>query len=225
MSNLLIEGVDRLGKGTLINGLRNERGAMLVIHYQKPEVLDCYVESNKLALTVDAKNKALEQYQRASFAQMFNMLSACPMGLIMDRAHLGEVVYSKRYRNYDGEYVFEYEQIYGGVSLQKDLLILLVASDLTYLQDDGLSFDFMQREDEQLDFIAAFEKSGYRNKVMIDVTQLDAEGKSLKMHAAPGDILQAVLELQRIDEDAGYQKVTFIKTADGKYTTSVTVIK
>lgn len=224
MANLIVEGIDRLGKGTLIKGLKNATGAQLHIHYEKPELLDYYVEQaeNKLcdpdefSSSADVKKLALELYQRDSFEQMFNMLSACEMGIILDRAHLGEVVYAKRYRDYSGDYVFDLECVMGAGSLVKDILILLTASDMSFLQDDGLSFNFNAKEEEQADFIAAFNRSNYRNKLQLDVTLRDEEGASLGRYAPAEQILKAVLEVKCY----GYtEHVSFVQLANGEIVT------
>ena len=221
MSHTIIEGVDRLGKGTLIEGLKNASGALACIHYEKPLLLEVYVQQathmlsghDEPASSAEVSRLALELYQRDSFALMFNMLSNVGVGLVLDRAHLGEMVYAKRYRGYDGSYVFALETTAGAISVAKDLLILLVASDLSYLEDDGLSFDFNKRQEEQDDFIKAFESSSYHNKMMIDVTLRNGntghEGESLHTHAPPDDILTAVLNLRSLNKP---QKISFTST-------------
>lgn len=158
LENIIIEGVDRLGKGTLIAGLKNALGYFNVIHYQKPEKLECY-------------NNNLKYYQHESFHQMFNMLDVGR--LILDRAHLGEAVYSHRYRDYDGDYVFQMEldgTNDGLIFASNTLLVLLTTSDFSFIQDDGLSHDFTKKEEEQEDFKRAFEKSSIKNKLLIDIS-------------------------------------------------------
>lgn len=163
LRNIIIEGVDRMGKGTLISGLKNAHGFFQVIHFEKPERLDYYKS--------DTDRHQLEFYQRHSYRHMFQMLRTGRF--ILDRAHLGEAVYAKRYRGYDGDYVFSLEQDENfdrsGV-LENTLLVLLTTSDFSFIQDDGLSLDFSKKEEEQDDFKRAFEKSIFRNKLMIDVS-------------------------------------------------------
>ena len=91
--------------------------------------------------------------------------------LICNRAHLGETVYAKRYRNYNGNYVFDIERRFheSENSLNKTLLVLLYTSDFSFITDDGLSLDVTKREEEQNDFIEAYSKSIIPNKIMIDV--------------------------------------------------------
>ena len=85
-----IEGLDRLGKSTLIEGILNSLGYYEVIHFSKPRELDIY---NKLAAVDDLlpltdKHKSQFFYQQAGFINMAYL--ACGEGrIIFDRAHLG----------------------------------------------------------------------------------------------------------------------------------------
>jgi hypothetical protein len=177
MRSIIIEGIDRLGKDTLIKGLQHQLGAFQVIHYQKPELLDTYVDAAKrncnTASIDDIKVAALKAHQIESFRNMLYLLSS-DAKLILNRAHLGEMVYAPRYRKYDGSYVFELERFFrndlGSDVLNETLLVLLYASDTSFIKDDGLSFDFNAKQEEQADFIRAFKRSGIRHKVMIDVS-------------------------------------------------------
>ena len=161
LQNIIIEGLDRLGKSTLVDNLKNRLGYFTSLHYSKPEVLTYY------ELRV-GRNKAREFYQRDSFAGMFKLLSA-DARLIMDRGHLGEAVYAHRYRNYDGNYVFDLEQ---GKALENTLLVLMGNNDLELnakLVDDGLSFDWSARGEEHADFLEAFRKSNLKHKMYVNV--------------------------------------------------------
>lgn len=162
--NIIIEGLDRLGKSTLAANLEHKLGCFTHVHFGKPPALELYVKE------VGAL-KAKERYQRESFKLMFKLLAG-PGRLLLDRGHLGEAVYAKRYRNYDGDYVFDYETIENGDALTNTLLVLLVNYDARLeerLVDDGESFDWTKRKEEQEDFIAAFNRSRIVNKVLIPV--------------------------------------------------------
>lgn len=176
--NIIIEGVDRLGKGTLIEGLLQQLGYFEVIHYQKPKVLESLVHDiMTLSSQEEFTNQALKRYQIASFTQMFRMLSSDGR-FILDRAHLGETVYAPRYRGYDGSYVFELEKHFKNIGsdfTESTLLILLHTSDWSFIKDDGLSFDFEKKDEEQNDFIRAFERSEITHKLLLDVH--DGAGK------------------------------------------------
>ena len=167
LKSIIIESVDMLGKDTLIRGIKNALGYFQVIHYQKPEILDSL---KKDALIVssgeqDTIQTAQKMYQVDSFITMMNMLST-DSRFIMNRAHLGECVYAHRYRGYSGDYVFNLEH---GRALDTTLLVLLHTSSFDFVKDDGLSFDFSKKEEEQADFKIAFEKSSFKHKLMLDV--------------------------------------------------------
>jgi hypothetical protein len=185
-TKFLIDGIDRLGKSSLMQRINDDLGYHLTIHYDKPKVLDCYLSvaramieagpsedhpgDNKLIeLSVD--NLARYLYQEEANIEMFKLLQT-KIPLVIDRTHLGEMVYGPMYRKYDGDYVLVKEAF----MLQKcpasktDVrLILLTTSNLDIVQDDGLSFDFAKRGEEQELFKAAFRRSNIPNKVMIDV--------------------------------------------------------
>lgn len=183
LQNIIIEGLDRLGKSTLIAEIEKQLGCFTKLHYGKPPVLQCY------SLLVGPKH-AKEAYQRDSFAQMFALLESGAK-LILDRAHLGEAVYAKRYRGYDGDYVFDYEDYSRSKALSNTLLVLLVNNDQELerkLVDDGESFDWHRRAEEQQDFIAAFNRSRFVNKLKLDV---GANGSFIERDALAAKVIDA----------------------------------
>lgn len=171
----IIDGIDRLGKDTLIKKIINEQGHFEVIHKTKPIGLKFYEYD-------------LETYQRASFLNMFYLIQNRDRNsaIIFNRGHLGECVYAPLYRKYDGNYVFCLEESVLEDQLKNHYdirLILLTTSDFNILHDDGRSFDFNAKEKEQEMFISAFIKSSMPNKVIIDVCDGSGDYKS------PEDIL------------------------------------
>lgn len=175
MKNLLVEGIDRVGKSTLINNIMNKLGYYQVIHFGKPQVLERYSNNPDPLMT----------YQYQLFLNMFQMMSSPGAHLIFDRAHLGECVYAPIYRKYSGDYVFELEEEYirNSTSSDQDKLILLV-EDFTvshHFKSDGESFDDAKRVEEQNLFIEAFFKSKITNKKIICVTGEDGQFKSPKV--------------------------------------------
>ena len=170
IKNYIIEGIDRTGKSSLIKGIKNSLGFFQVVHYQKPEILDCYSKDGTWPLDKSEK-EAVMTYQHRSFCTMFDMLNLG--GFIMDRSHLGEAVYSKRYRGYRGDYVFDLEKEHDAANNDfalNTVLVLLTTSDFSFIADDGLSLDFSKKEEEQEDFKKAFNKSIIKSKIMIDVS-------------------------------------------------------
>jgi nicotinamide riboside kinase len=161
-TKFLIDGVDRLGKSTLAKTIMDQLGYHLYVHYDKPKALSFYGTDI---------NRSKEIFQRKCNDTMFNLLRS-PINIVVDRTHLGEMVYAPLYRGYSGDYVY---------SLEEDLLcekpytapeeiklILLITSNFDFITDDGQSFDFSKKEDEQRMFIKAWEQSKL-SKVMIDV--------------------------------------------------------
>lgn len=163
-TQFLIEGVDRLGKSTLIQGLQDALGYHLVVHYEKPKKLKAYADDEMPLL----------KYQEELYSNMFAMIHN-DLPIIFDRAHLGEAVYAPMYRKYSGEYVFEMEK---GANTSRSRLVLLTTSDFSFIKDDGLSLDFNKKEEEQALFIEAFKRSNIEDKVIIDVSNGNGSYKS-----------------------------------------------
>lgn len=154
MSIIVVEGIDRLGKGSIIKGIIEEYGYRHVIHYSKPVKSKVY--------------RSLQEYQYDSFRRGFECLKTLDIHYIFDRFHLGEVVYSPRYRGYDGKYVYNLEDL-NLTLLRRMWLILLYTDNFEFLVDDGNSFDFDKKQEEMDDFVNAFHKSKVPHKIMINV--------------------------------------------------------
>lgn len=165
-----IEGLDRLGKSSLIDGILNHAGYYQVLHFSKPQVLDTY-QTTKPEPGVPVKSLPLWHYQRASFRNSM-ILAQSKARLIFDRWHLGEAVYSPLYRGFSGDYVFDFERIHQLDTAYHIKLILLTENFAVsrHFTDDGESFDITKREKEQELFLAAFERSVIPNKQVICVT-------------------------------------------------------
>lgn len=186
MNTYLIEGLDRLGKSTLIDGILNTRGFHQIIHYEKPKLLDVYLDAPQKILAMHEeraaaiKQRALEEYQYDSFHTMFEMVQSGGH-FIMDRAHLGEMVYAPLYRKYDGSYVLSLEQEYSMDTCYHAKLILLT-EDFTkskHFWDDGQSLGpESARAKEQELFVDAFNRSIFKNKQIICVTGEDGNFRS-----------------------------------------------
>lgn len=196
----LIEGLDRLGKSTLIDGIQQKNGVYQVVHYEKPKLLEKYqllaqealirksirdaidAPGNAEAedvLDEDVKRRALEAYQYNSFRTMFGMVRSAwshGMKFIMDRAHLGEMVYAPLYRKYDGDYVLDLEYEYNMAQCTHAKLILLTEDfeKSKHFNDDGQSLGpSSARAKEQEMFLIAFERSLFLHKQIICVTAED----------------------------------------------------
>ncbi len=177
----MIEGLDRLGKSTLIEGIINRLGYYDIIHYSKPKVLDVYAKDAIIDGEL-VKAQAYWSYQRASFQNMFD-LCCSQARIIFDRAHLGEYVYSPMYRGYSGQYVFDYERIYG-LHQRNDIRLILLYEDMDvarHFVDDGQSLGPVEkRAEEQERFFEAFELSHIKDKRKICVTDTALGGFRVK---------------------------------------------
>ena len=162
----IIEGLDRLGKDTLIQGIQHRCGYHLVLHYGKPVELECYLR--------DDAATAKQRYQAESFRSMFELLGCSPtINIICNRAHIGECVYAPIYRGYSGDYVFDLER---RVEVAKipSMRLLLLTEDFAvsrHFVDDGQSLGSAERRREEQDlFLAAFERSSISDKRLVCVT-------------------------------------------------------
>ncbi len=167
----IIEGLDRLGKSTLIENIQKESGFYQTVHMSKPKKLPYYERQTVVPPRLAPKNEALFLYQRDSFITMFNLIHS-DAHLIFDRAHLGEAVYAPLYRGYSGDYVFELERAMNVQDAESVRLILLVEDFKTskHFVDDGESFDITKREQEQDMFMTALSRSRFKDKKVICVT-------------------------------------------------------
>jgi hypothetical protein len=191
----IIEGLDHLGKSSLVNGIKNRLGFHQVIHYGKPEILDYY--------TLKGHGPKFE-YQKSSFINLFNLLNA-DVNVIFDRAHLGEAVYAQLYRGYSGAYVWELEESFGADNLQDTRLILLTENFAVskHFRDDGENFNIDNRWTEQNLFTMAFDKSIIKDKIMVCVTD-PYTGQFLSKE----DILEQAL--QNIDQ-SDFDRIDYVK--------------
>jgi thymidylate kinase len=171
-----IEGLDRLGKSTLIEGIRNKLGYHEVIHFQKPVRLNAYAGSSAVA-GVPASSLQLYHYQQAGFRNSM-LLAKSGARIIFDRWHLGECVYAPMYRLYNGDYVFDFERYHNLDSV--DIRLILLTEDISisrHFVDDGGGFTANDdREEEQNRFISAFNRSIIRDKRIICVTDQNHGG-------------------------------------------------
>ncbi|WP_407305333.1 hypothetical protein [Acinetobacter sp.] len=164
-----VEGLDRLGKSTLIEGIKQKLGFFQVIHFGKPERLDAY-KGSVASIPAEA-DPQLYNYQAVGFRNSMK-LSQSGARIIFDRWHLGEAVYAPLYRKYDGDYVFDMEIRFNLDQTNMVRLILLVEDfDVSrHFISDGDSFDDTKRQEEQSLFIEAFNKSHVRDKRIVCVT-------------------------------------------------------
>ena len=140
---IVLDGIDNVGKTTIVNELRKLKSFDIDIHLTAPKSYD----------------DGLEMY--SEFFRNLNSEKTC----IYDRSHLGEAVYAPIYRGYDGDYVFDMEQLINTNGIR----LILLKGDTSIVKDDGLSHNYENREVEQNLFINAFNKSSIVDKRIIEV--------------------------------------------------------
>lgn len=175
-----IEGLDRLGKSTLIDGILNTFGYYEIIHFSKPKKLDMYItaekqfDENEFSYPRDIPKDSLAAYyyQSAGFRNSM-LLAKSGARVIFDRWHIGEAVYSPMYRKYSGDYVFT-QELCSGLHMHPSLRLILLVEDFKvarHFVDDGQSLGPIEkREEEQKRFVEAFFKSHIQDKRIITVT-------------------------------------------------------
>jgi len=167
--NIIIEGVDNIGKSTLVNGLAKR------FCQSQPKLLHCIGMPN---------NGEAERTSKLFYASLFRLLSDNHHTFIVDRGHLGEAVYSPIYRNYSGDYIFALEVL---LYQKPTLLILLDTHNPAVMasREDGLSLSGGKVEriaEEARLFRVAYAKSELTKTVIL-----------VDDHAGPTGVLNAVL--------------------------------
>lgn len=168
---IICEGCDSVGKSTLIRNLLNYF-YFRDLHSIKPVRVSYF--SNFKAPTKYAKNISQIHY-RNGFNDIKSNNYTNDSHIIYDRFHIGEVVYSPLYRNYDGDYVYELENEYMPF-LNRTLLVLLIDDAENLIKrDDGLSFttELDKKQDEINRFISAYNNSKIPNKLYINIKELN----------------------------------------------------
>lgn len=166
--NILIEGLDNVGKDTQIKLLCNTlfrcnpKKPTQVLHYSAIPGLgadECIKYSSKL------------------YADLFQLCmeahTSRRRNIIANRAHLGEAVYGPIYRGYDGNYVFALESIFEHMKFweQMYLIVFIDKAENLIQREDGKSFS-IELDKKQMEIIAfkeAFRRSIISHKLLIDI--------------------------------------------------------
>ena len=171
MKLLIIEGPDRCGKNTLIKGLTSQAENYVVRHFG----------SAKGETDFEKRNFQFQffkkEFELASMRHRFEMpdKDRYPNDIwIMNRAHLGEFVYGKLYRETNPEeWVMQMENLFG-MDIDPSVYLLLLTADPDFLcrNDDGQSFtnDVRKKRNEIYLFENAFKESSIINKMHINVS-------------------------------------------------------
>jgi hypothetical protein len=166
MKLLIVEGLDRCGKDTLISAVSKDYRHVVKRHWSYP---------------VGDTNKEKTLYQKNSFMREFylqHLIRNSPEFskdsiFIWNRAHLGEYVYGTLYRFSDPEsWIPDLEKSYHFDTDPEIYLVFLYADpDFIVGQEDGKSYSSSayDKQQEILKFEDAFNKSLIKNKLKIKV--------------------------------------------------------
>jgi thymidylate kinase len=171
MKLLIIEGPDRCGKNTLIKNLTSQAENFVVRHFG----------SVKGENDMEKRNFQFQffkkEFELASLRSRFEMpdKERYPRDIwIWNRAHLGEFVYGKMYRDTKPEeWVMKMESLFA-MDIDPSVHLLLLTADPEFLckRDDGLSFttDVEKKRKEIENFEKAFNTSKIMNKKILNVS-------------------------------------------------------
>lgn len=169
--------VDAVGKGTQIQMLKEafeKNGkAVHIVHYSSIKQPDSAVYN-------------IQMLSKILYKDMFRLINEATNNddrvLILDRAHLGEIVYSEMYRDYSGRYVLHLEDDLSMLDQLRSRLILFTDDAEKIIErdkarGDGLSFslDIDKKKQELRLFDEAFDLSSFDNKKRIELKGRTAE--------------------------------------------------
>lgn len=130
------------------------------------------------AMNIKAKKANVEEASKTLYCHYFDKMTE-EGHAIYDRMHLGEVVYSPMYKNYNGEYVYGLEEEFIGNGTQDDIFLFLLvdtAESISKRDDgDGWSSDLTKMTEERNLFIDAFNKSNIENKMLVEIQEYDLD--------------------------------------------------
>lgn len=159
---LFIDGLDNVGKTTQIKKIIN--------HFNKEVFISIHHTAVKQKSAEDSICQT-SAYTRDVFS-LARSRNDIGRSLIADRCHLSEMVYSKLYRGYDGDYVLDIEREYLTLLREIVLITLIDTPENVVWREDGLSHS-VKLEDKQKEidaFVSAANRSKILNKHIINIS-------------------------------------------------------
>ena len=157
---IVVEGLDRCGKTTLIDGLiKYYKLPFMKLHFYGPPFKN--------------RDKDIE-FTNSLYSGMLNVFSTFD-NVIADRSHLGELVYSPLYRGYEGTHILDIDK---QLSYQDVILITLIDNASNLIErDDGESFTTdLDKKQKEIDlFINAHTLSSINKKMIINISKYNIE--------------------------------------------------
>jgi thymidylate kinase len=169
MKLLIIEGMDRCGKDTIIGSLLKDYPHFVCSHFGYP-VGETNEEKRKYQVLTFWKEFSLQQAFRKSNGLFSDGL------YVWNRSHIGECVYGPMYRESDPNWIFELEENFFDNS--DDVYLLYLYADVEFLlkNDDGNSFTtgIEKKRNEAALFEKAVDQSIIKNKLKLKVNHGDS---------------------------------------------------
>ena len=160
---LIIEGMDRCGKSTLVEQLRKR-------YFTDPRIL---VHHSSSPPKVENPNEWEVQHYRSLFDTSYYLNYAEDFNVIYDRFHLGAIVYGKKYRNVDPEDIYAIENIY--IHPKDEIALVLLTDQTTHIMfrddDDSLESTPAEFDETRVAFEEAFSRSIIPNKLHINISE------------------------------------------------------
>lgn len=160
---LIVEGMDRCGKTTLVEQLRKK-------YFTAPEIL---VHHSSSPPKVENPNQWEVDHYGRLFDTAHDLVKFGGFNVIFDRFHLGAIVYGAKYRNADPDGIYEIDiNFFNRSNVDTAIVLLTDYPEAICSRDDGASLENSTEEYEQTrnGFIEAFGGSRCRNKFHINIT-------------------------------------------------------
>lgn len=156
---IIIEGLDRCGKSTLIDNLtKHYKLPFIKLHFYGPPFKN--VDQN-IAFDVSLYTDMVKAFMNFDH-------------VIADRSHLGALVYSPLYRNNNGYHVLDLDK-----QLPSDVILITLIDNKENLinRDDGESFTIdLDKKQKEIDlFINAHILSNIKHKLLINISKYNIE--------------------------------------------------
>lgn len=159
----IFEGIDRVGKDTLIDGVEEKLLDPINHHFSAPPK--------------GMSDLRAQITQRQSYELEWDKIRqalADDRDMVINRFHLGETVYGPRYRTLNSQGVqdifddekYAIDLLHFEADWHKVRLILVTTTSFKHLIDDGGNFNWANKEKEQNDFLISWAKSGLKKKIV-----------------------------------------------------------
>jgi thymidylate kinase len=160
---IIIEGMDRCGKSTLVEQLRKN-------YFTDPRILIHHCSSPP---KVENPNEWEVQHYKSLLDTSYYLNYAENFNVIYDRFHLGAIVYGKKYRNADPEDIYSIEHMFIRKNDEIALILLTDTTEAILERDDGDSLESYSYEFDETRqaFEVAFNRSTIPNKLHINITE------------------------------------------------------